>query len=464
MKNPLLTVYITNYNYGRYIKQAIESVLHQTFQDFELLIIDDGSTDGSKEIIEPYDLNPVIDVIYQQNKGLNITNNIALRLAKGKYIMRLDADDYLTSDALEKMIGLLEADEELGMVFPDYYLVDAQNNVLAEVKRHNFKEEVGLFDQPAHGACTVIRKEFLDSVGGYDESYSCQDGYELWIKFIAKYKVTNIRESLFYYRRHGENLTANENRILGTRRSINGNFIKNNEIKVPNTIAVVPIRGVNVGRELLSFTELGGEKVIDIKIKSLLQSQLLDKIIITSSTPEIKNYILKNYSGEKRVVFIDRPKDLARYNVSLVGTIEYILEQPSIQLLNVGAFMILPIEYIFLTGEVIDDAINALEIFKADSLISVRQEYASFYQHHGNGMTPILEQANNYTHLEREALFKAAGGIQLTRVSSFKKEKKIQAGKVGHIVVDQRTAMGIFSDFDLQVANLILEREKSLIK
>ena len=120
----LLTVYITNYNYGKYIRKAIESVFQQSFQDVELLIIDDGSTDNSKEIIEQYADRSNVRVIYQQNKGLNITNNIALQLANGRYIMRLDADDYLVADALEKMVNILEADPEIGLVFPDYYLVD----------------------------------------------------------------------------------------------------------------------------------------------------------------------------------------------------------------------------------------------------------------------------------------------------------------------------------------------------
>ena len=125
--------------------------------------------------------------------------------------------------------------------------------------------------------------------------------------------------------------------------------------------------------------------------------------------------------------------------------------------------MILPIEYIFLTGNVIDDAINVLEIFKADSVISVRPEYSSFYQHHGDGMVPIMEQSN-FTQLEREALYKNTGGIQLTRTASYLKNKKILSGMVGHVVVENKTAMGIFSEFDLKLATLLIENEKSLIK
>jgi glycosyltransferase involved in cell wall biosynthesis len=75
-----ITVYITNYNYGKYIDQAIKSVLSQTFKDFELIIIDDGSKDNSKKIIDKYKTNKKIRIIYQKNRGLNISNNIALKL------------------------------------------------------------------------------------------------------------------------------------------------------------------------------------------------------------------------------------------------------------------------------------------------------------------------------------------------------------------------------------------------
>ena len=193
-ENFLVTVYITNFNYGKFIKQAIESVLMQTEQSFELIIIDDGSTDNSKEIIEKYKDLKNIRIVYQKNKGLNVTNNIALRAARGKYIVRLDADDYFSPNALELLLEKLESDPMLGMVFPDYFLVDTQGEVLERQKRHDFDNEVKLFDQAAHGACTMIRVQFLREIGGYDESFSCQDGYELWVKFTSKFKVSNIHE------------------------------------------------------------------------------------------------------------------------------------------------------------------------------------------------------------------------------------------------------------------------------
>ena len=101
--NPLITVYITNYNYGNFIRKAINSVRNQTFKNFELIIIDDGSIDKSIEIIKEFEGKKNIKIIFQKNKGLVISNNLALRLSKAKYIMRHDSADWLDTHALEIM-------------------------------------------------------------------------------------------------------------------------------------------------------------------------------------------------------------------------------------------------------------------------------------------------------------------------------------------------------------------------
>ncbi len=106
--NPLITVYITNFNYGQFIKKAINSVLNQTFKNFELIIIDDGSKDKSTKIIKQFQYKKNVKIVFQNNKGLIVSNNLALRLSKAKYIMRLDSDDWLDPHALEIMSNILE--------------------------------------------------------------------------------------------------------------------------------------------------------------------------------------------------------------------------------------------------------------------------------------------------------------------------------------------------------------------
>ena len=94
------TVYITAYNYGKFIEKAIQSVLKQSTDDWELIIINDGSTDNTCDILKRYETHPKVRVVEQENKGLSVSNNIALRISNGEYLMRLDADDYLDENAL----------------------------------------------------------------------------------------------------------------------------------------------------------------------------------------------------------------------------------------------------------------------------------------------------------------------------------------------------------------------------
>ncbi|MCR9253061.1 MAG: glycosyltransferase [bacterium] len=458
---PLISVYITNHNYGKYITQSIESVLHQTIQDFELIIIDDGSTDNSRDIINTYQDNPKIKVIFQQNKGLNVTNNIALRAAKGKYIMRLDADDYLDHNALLVMSNLLEKDSELGMIFPDYYLVDEENTILGLEKRHDFTKEVELLDQPAHGACTMIRRDFLLSLNGYNEDYSCQDGYELWIKFISAYKVRNINTALFFYRRHGANLTGNEERILTTRAKIKDDYLDQSKTKTKSA-AIIPIRGENSQNHTTAFEQIGDKTLLDWKIQELLKSDRIDQVLVTSPSEQVKKHIESNYTDE-RVIFHNRGESLAQLNIDLHETITDLLKDKRINKKSIEYLLVLGIEFPFISQNTINDSINSAQIFEADSLISVRPETNLFFQHDGAGMKPILNM-EKFTRLEREAIYKYTGGIMLSKLSFFDQEKKLLGGKVGHIVIGQRESHGIFTKYDLNLARLIVDDQTKKVE
>lgn len=448
IENFLVTVYITNFNYGKYIKQAIESVLMQTEQSFELIIIDDGSTDNSKEIIEKYKDLKNIRIVYQKNKGLNVTNNIALRAARGKYIVRLDADDYFSPNALELLLEKLESDSMLGMVFPDYFLVDTQGEVLERQKRHDFDNEVKLFDQAAHGACTMIRVQFLREIGGYDESFSCQDGYELWVKFTSKFKVSNINEPLFYYRKHGKNLTSNEDRILDTRATINSKYVKkfNKEIK---SVAIIPVRGEGNDIYKLPF---GSHTLLEEKINQALESNFITKVIVTSPDENIKQLINDKYENLDKVSFFYRDKSKTRINVDLNSTLELIVEK--FKNLDFKAITILAIEFPFLKPSKIDDAINTMVLFDADSLISVRNTNKLLFRHNGRGMNPILGM-EKFTKMEREMLYFHSGGISVSTRKNFEKNNKMLSGKVGHILLDQKSAFEINTEFDMKIATLI---------
>ncbi|MEQ9298897.1 MAG: glycosyltransferase [Cyclobacteriaceae bacterium] len=451
MTYPLVTVYITNYNYGHFIDQAIKSVLNQSLADFELIIIDDGSTDKSREIIEKYSNQGGINIIYQQNKGLNVTNNIAMRAAHGKYLMRLDADDYLAPSALEKMTAELESDEALGLVFPNYYYVDKDGEIIGEEKRHDFQNDVELLDQPAHGACTMIRLDFLKQVGGYNESYNCQDGYELWLKFTRHFKVSNISQNLFFYRQHGSNLTGDENKILSTRARINEDFV-NEQSYDKTAIAIIPVRG---GATDIAFSSLSGVNLLELKVKKVCQSKNIKRIIITSPDLGVKDLVDTLSSGDI-IKFHHRKKSEARFNQNLNPTIEEIVKEESRSGLDFRVITLITVEYPFLDVYKIDDAINTMLVFGSDSIIGVRTDNSVFYQHHGDGLHPILNR-DKYTKLEREALFKQVGGITSVMKDVFIEKKEMITGNVGHVMMDQLSSLGLFTKVDWQIAESLIK-------
>ena len=440
-KLPLVTVYITSYNYDRFIKESIDSVIKQKFRDFEVIIIDDGSTDNSKQIIEQYRNHPKVTIIYQENKGLNITNNIAIKLAKGKYIMRLDADDYLNENALTVMSQKLNCDDSLALVFPDYYLIDVSGNIVTEEKRHDFKN-VTMYDQPAHGACTMIRKDVLIELEGYSEEFTRQDGYELWIKVIKNKKVANIDLALFYYRQHGNNLTSNKEKLYNTRYEIVKKHTQELDIKSMNHIAIIPLRDDD--DDSMALKKFADTTLLDITIKSLLLSENIKKIIITTPNEKIISYLENKY---KDTVIIDkRPIELARVNTHMDDTVKYVVSQYNLD--DIDSISIVNYEHPLRKNFYIDNAINTLYLFDADSIISVSQENSNFYTHKGNGLEPFI--TNSELRLERDFIYKEAGGLHVVKANSFKQNGKMLGARTTHIVLDEKSAksIGTVEDFD----------------
>ena len=449
-----VTVYITNHNYGKYIKQAIESVLKQDFNSYELLIIDDGSTDDSKEIIEQYRSRPKVKIIYQKKKGLNTSNNIAIRAAKGEFIMRLDADDYLDSNALLIMSNHLDKNPDTAMVFPDYYAIDEEGTVMSVERRHSFETSVTLLDQPAHGACTMIRKDALIEVEGYWEDFQCQDGYDMWLKITKLFKVGNINLPLFYYRQHRKSLSRDELRLYHTRhkmieRSIeereNGGFM--------NATAVIPMRGDEHG-ECIELKPFGGSTLIDIKLGEIQKAKRIEKIIVTSPDVRILEHIQKHYYNHN-IQLDHRPSSLAALNTYLHDVVTYTMDKYKDSFASTSLIAILHVEAPFLNAFYIDKAVNIFRVFNVDSVIGIRLDEGFYYQHKGNGLVPLV--LNNRLRLEKDMLYRQVGGVRLVRKDYFTEHHKIEGGKIGHVLVDEQAGMSVESEFRWEMAEALFK-------
>ena len=445
-KNPLITVYITNFNYGKFIKKAINSVLSQTFKDYELIIIDDGSQDKSLNIINEFKNKKNIKIIYQKNKGLVVSNNLALRLSKSKYIMRLDSDDWLDQHALEIMSNILERNDKISLVFPDYYEVNKDGEILRQVRRHDFKK-VRLLDQPAHGACTMIRRANLIDIGGYDEEFSCQDGYYLWLKFIKRYVVRNVNLPLFYYRQHEKSLTKNNKKIFLNRSKIISKLQINEKKK--KILAILPVRGFKLNPKSLVFNNLKNKKLIFFTIDSILNSRLIDKLVITSPDNSLLQVIKRKY--KKKIITIIRPEKFGLINTELRKTINHTLKKLKRNNLNFDYIMHSSFRTPFITSQLIDDAINTQQLFNSDKIICVTQETHQYYKHDGSGLKSLTISSN--LKLERDAIYKQVMGFTITKKKYFfYDDKKL---KIGHIVLNKKQSFEVNSYHDLKFLNKV---------
>jgi CMP-N-acetylneuraminic acid synthetase len=448
---PAVTVYITNHNYGRFIGQAIESVLKQTLRDFELLIIDDGSTDDSREVIERYAKLPGVYTVFQDNRGLNVTNNIALRMARGRYIMRLDADDYLEEHALTILAGVLDRQPDVGLVFPDYFVVDEHGRCLEVVRRHDF-DEVTLLDQPAHGACTLARRECLLQLGGYDEGFQCQDGYDLWVRFIQRYRVQNVNLPLFYYRQHAASLTRNEEKILKTRAQILEKRAGEQGVR-RRVVAVLPIRGAGIDPRNDALRNLAGRPLIEWSLDAALKAERVAQVVVTTPDRTILDHVARRYGN--RVQGVLREPHLARLNTHVDASVLHAVDEVASASSELDLVSVLTIESPFRGPREIDAAVHVLELFGPDCVVGVRPEVDAFYRHQGAGLVPVRN--GKTLRLEADELYRKVGHFAVTRRQFLAEQREIVGGRIGHLVLGERAAFGISSELDWRIAEFYAE-------
>lgn len=452
---PKVTVYITSYNYGRYVRQAIESVRAQTFKDWELIIINDASTDDTAEILKDFEAIEGITVInHESNQGLLKCCNKALSLARGEYIVRLDADDFFDENALLVMTNVLDSHPDVGLVYPDYYIVDEAGEVISLERRQKVDEEVRLLDMPAHGACTLIRKSCLEALGGYDDSLDCQDGYDLWIRFVDRFQVKNANIPLFYYRRHDENLTDDMERILKTRRQIKAAHVQRKfGDSLPRVLGIVPARlHSNVYPELV-LRPIAGKALIDHTLEQALAASKLDRVVVTSDDEKILGHVNHRFP---HVTAVRRPYSLARPNSPIEPTILFVLEElRQVDGYRPDLIMLLYINAPLRRSAHIEKAIDTLLIFDVDSVVSVSEDL-SFHYHPGmNGLEPLHRERT--LRLEKNALYEENGAIYLSKTDQIT-PTSFSGERLGHIIMSREESFQIDSRFEFWVVEQILAK------
>ena len=201
---PKISVMIPVYNSARFLQEAIESVLAQTYKDYEIIVIDDGSTDNTKEVLAPY--CDRIRYIYQQNQGASSARNKGIRYSQGEYIAFLDADDIWLPEKLHIQVDYLDNNQEIALIYSWALWVDVNGRPLNKRNRSNRSLPTGdifniLFVRNFITPSSVmIRKRMLDTVGLFDESLTHAEDHELWLRIAREFKGFGINKYLCKYR------------------------------------------------------------------------------------------------------------------------------------------------------------------------------------------------------------------------------------------------------------------------
>ena len=217
MDRPMITVLMAVYNGEKFLKEAMESILNQTYKDFEFLIINDGSTDKSVEIIESFN-DPRIRLVHnEKNLKLIASLNKGISLARGKYIARMDCDDISMPERFEKEVEFLENHSDYGMVGTCYNIIDAQGKVQRNVSYPSNPDLIKLFLSltcPLVHGSVMIRAELLKKNLYGSNDFSAVEDYELWTRIAEKSKIYNIPEHLFRYRIYGESFSDSKSQLM----------------------------------------------------------------------------------------------------------------------------------------------------------------------------------------------------------------------------------------------------------
>ncbi|ABE52511.1 glycosyltransferase family 2 protein [Methanococcoides burtonii] len=208
--SPTISIIMNCFNCSKYLKEAIDSVYAQTYEDWEIIFWDNVSTDNSAEIANSYD-NKLRYFCGNKNVPLGYARNLAIEKIQGKYIAFLDCDDMWLPTKLEKQMAIFESTSNVKLVFSDCNIVDSQHNIINRSfavqtpARGNVFEKLLMSYNFIPLVTAMIEKDVLDDVGCFDNTYRIAEEYDMFLRIAYKYPIDFVDEPLAEYRVHDSN-------------------------------------------------------------------------------------------------------------------------------------------------------------------------------------------------------------------------------------------------------------------
>ncbi|MCP4270105.1 MAG: glycosyltransferase [Candidatus Brocadiaceae bacterium] len=223
---PLVSIIIPTYNVGKYIDQTLESIFDQDVTDYEVIVVDDGSTDATQSILEAYKNR--ISFCYQQNRGPAAARNVGIKMAKGKYIAFQDGDDLWTSGKLKQQVKLMDSYPDVGLLSGDMQrFTGGKTNVPSMFKKYGFDSDffgdefyvidaykkIYLQGNYIPTGTVILRRKCVETVGYFDEKFRHSEDLDLWLRIAMQYRLAYSNEIWLLRRDHEINLTGDTEKM-----------------------------------------------------------------------------------------------------------------------------------------------------------------------------------------------------------------------------------------------------------
>ena len=416
-KEPLVSIYIPCKDYGEYLSNAIDSVVNQVYTNWELIIINEGSNDNTSKIARSYQKkypNQISLIEHNKPIGLQKVANKVLDIAKGKYVVRLDADDWFHELALFAMVSKIEENPKAGIIYGNYFYTNEDGKILGIESRPQLGKEDLVGHLPPHGACTLFDKKILINEGGYFEEVDAQDGWDLWYKLFKKVEAISLDLPLFYYRQHEKSLSKDNNRLLNARAKIFEKIRKKSPQQTsPIVVAVLPVKESYPNLKNVPYKTINGRSLLEIAISNALMSDQINDLIISSESQRVLNFskeleIKKLVPKHQRIL----RKNISSRNIPITD----FLISASKHFKNVNGkypdiLVYLSLHAINRRAEHIDQAINNLIISESDSVVSVQEEREPMFNYKESGLNLINPGRFKDLSFDKERLYRFNGSI-----------------------------------------------------
>jgi glycosyltransferase involved in cell wall biosynthesis len=218
--NDFISVIIPAYNAANYLADAIDSVLAQTYRNFEIIVVDDGSTDKTYDVIKK-NYSKKIKYIYQENKGPSAARNAGIEAAKGEFLAFLDADDIWSSRKLEEQYKTYEQYPKLGVVFTGYTHIDLNKRIKRDYSPPRYNNQKEFLKKllvrnivTASDSSVMIRKRCLEDVGLFDPALRGAEDWDLWVRIAVKYQFGALESPFVTIREHAQNATRDAKKLM----------------------------------------------------------------------------------------------------------------------------------------------------------------------------------------------------------------------------------------------------------